>query len=129
MQLACTETKFPIIGTGSGYGVAIHTRTEEKTYLKISEFELGAGLGRKNVRFVIIFQDQAEFNAFATGFWKLKRSLGASSRSTDAGAIAGTENRKGSARRGYSVHYITASGASATATLGIFRARPIKLEK
>ena len=124
-----TETKLPLIGAGSGYGVAIHTRTEEKTYLEITEFAMGAGLGRTASRFVLIFQDQAIFNRFTSGFWKLRKSMEASAKSMDGGTLAGAQTAKDAASKGYSVHFIADSGASARATLGVFRAKPIQLKK
>ena len=34
-----TITKVPIVGAGSGYGVAINTQTGKKTYLTMSRFD------------------------------------------------------------------------------------------
>ena len=63
------------------------------------------------------------------GTWKPRTSMEAAAKSKDGGTAAGTDNKKDSGKRGYSVHFITDSGASATATLGIFHAKPIKLKE
>ena len=60
-------TKIPIVGAGSGYGVAINTRTGEKTYLKMARFDVGGGWGARSVRPVLIFQDEKKFKDFIDG--------------------------------------------------------------
>lgn len=121
-------TKWPMIGTGSGYGVAINKQTGEKTYLEITKFDIGAGLGVKSIRFAIIFQDEKKFNKFKSGVWQLGTSMEATAKSKDIGTAVGTSDKKYGEKRGYSVHLITDSGASATATFGIFQSKPINLE-
>jgi lipid-binding SYLF domain-containing protein len=120
--------KYPIIGTGGGYGVAIHNQTGEETYFEITEFDVGAGLGVRSVRFVIIFESEDKFQLFKKGVWKPRTSMEAAAKSEGGGTAAGTENKKDPVNRGYSVYFITDSGASATATIGIFHAKPIKLK-
>jgi hypothetical protein len=41
-------TKIPLVGAGSGYGVAINTKTEEKTYIKMARFDVGGGWGARS---------------------------------------------------------------------------------
>ena len=120
-----SETKLPFIGAGSGYGVAIENQAEEKTYLKITEFAVGAGLGRRTLRFVIIFEDRRAFNRFTSGVWSFRKSMEASAKSMDGGTGAGAPSGK----KGYSVYVIADSGASAKATLGVFRTAPIQLKE
>ena len=38
-------TKIPLVGVGGGYGVGVDKRTGERTYLKMSRFDIGAGWG------------------------------------------------------------------------------------
>jgi lipid-binding SYLF domain-containing protein len=121
--------KYPVIGTGSGYGVAIHNTTNDKTYLEITEFSVGAGLGVRTIRFVIIFEDEDKFNIFKKGIWKPRTSMEAAAKSKEGGTATGTDNKKNTGKKGYAVYFITDSGASATATLNIFHAQPIKLKE
>lgn len=121
--------KYPIVGTGSGYGVAINNQIREKTFLEITEFTVGAGLGVRTLRFVVIFKDEIKFNKFKNGVWKPRTLVEAAAKSKNGGTAGGTGAEKDTTERGYSVHIITDSGVSATATLGIFHAQPVKLKE
>ena len=122
-------TKIPFIGTGSGYGAAISNQNREKTYVEITELDIGAGLGVRTQRFVIIFHDENKFKIFTSGVWMPRTSIEAGVGYKDTGIKMEGDNKKGSQRNGYEVYFISELGASATATLGILRVKPVKLRK
>ena len=109
-------TKVPIVGVGSGYGVAIRTKTGEKTYLRMSRFDVGGGWGARSVRPVLIFGDEKKFNEFIDGQWEAQAGAEAAAKVGESGA-AGGAGTGDSGDKGYSVHLITDAGVSATATV------------
>jgi len=121
-------TKIPMVGAGSGYGVAIHNKTGEKTYLEISELDIGGGWGARSVRPVIIFRNQKKFKEFIKGVWSAKAGAEASAKVKEAGAAGGAGSGDLAGKRGYSVHLITDAGVSVTWTVGVIRVKPVKLK-
>lgn len=121
-------TKIPIVGAGSGYGVAINTKTGEKTYLKMARFDVGGGWGARSVRPVLIFQDEKKFRDFIDGVWEAQAGAEAAAKIGETGAAGGAGTSTVS-DKGYTMHFITDAGVSATATAGVIRVRPIDLKK
>jgi lipid-binding SYLF domain-containing protein len=124
-----TLTKVPIVGVGSGYGVAINTKTGEKTYLKMSRFDVGGGWGARSLRPVIIFQDEAKFKDFIDGGWELQAGAEAAAKVGETGAAGGAGSGNLPGDKGYSVYMITDAGVSATATAGVIRISVAKLKE
>jgi len=122
-------TKIPIVGAGSGYGVAITTRTGEKTYIKMARFDVGGGWGVRSVRPVLIFQDEKKFKDFIDGVWEAQAGAEAAAKVGETGAAGGAGSGDLPGNKGYSVHMITDAGVSATATAGIIRVKPVKLKE
>jgi lipid-binding SYLF domain-containing protein len=120
-------TKIPIVGAGSGYGVAINTRTGEKTYLKMARFDVGGGWGARSVRPVLIFQNEIKFKDFIDGEWEAQAGAEAAAKVGDSGAASGGGSSN-IGDKGYSMHMITDAGVSATVTAGIIRVKPVKLK-
>jgi hypothetical protein len=122
-------TKIPIVGAGSGYGVAINNKTGEKTYLKIVRFDIGGGWGARSVRPVMIFQDEKKFKDFIDGVWSASAGAEAAAKVQGAGAAGGAGSGNLPGDKGYSIHFITDAGVSATVTVGVIRVKPVKLKK
>jgi len=121
-------TKVPIVGAGSGYGVAINKKTGEKTYLKIVRFDIGGGYGLRSVRVVLIFQNEKKFEDFIDGVWSARAGAetGAKVKDEVVSGVAGSDNLPGD--KGYSIHFIIDEGVSATVTVGLIHVKPIKLK-
>ena len=122
-------TKIPIVGAGSGYGVAIDTKTGEKTYLKMARFDVGGGWGARAVRPVLIFLDEKKFKDFIDGVWEAQAGAEAAAKVGETGAAGGAGSGDLPGNKGYSVHMITDAGVSATATAGIILVKPVKLKE
>jgi len=121
-------TKVPMVGAGSGYGVAIDNKTGEKTYLEITEFDVGGGWGARSLRPVIIFQDEKKFKVFIKGVWNMKAGAEAAAKVKETGAAGGAGSGDIPGDKGYTVHLITDAGVSATWTVGVIRVKPVKLK-
>jgi lipid-binding SYLF domain-containing protein len=120
-------TKIPLVGAGSGYGVAINSATKERTYLKMGRFDVGGGWGARSVRPIIIFSDEEKFKEFIDGDWSVNAGAEAAAKVGDTGASGGAGS--GGDDNGYTTHMITDAGVSATVTAGVIRVSPIELKK
>jgi lipid-binding SYLF domain-containing protein len=123
-------TKIPFFGAGVGYGVAIDNKTQEKTYLRMSRFDFGAGWGARSVRPVLIFRDETKFHQFVDGTFEATFGAEASAKVGETGAAggAGGGNREG-ADKGFSTYLITDAGVSATLSVGFIRVKPVHLKE
>jgi lipid-binding SYLF domain-containing protein len=146
-------TKIPLVGVGAGYGVAVDARTNARTYLRMRRFDLGAGVGVRAIRVVMIFQDEARFRDFIEGGFDAKIGAEATAKVGDKGAAgdsagappdtssagaagdsvpdeqadsAGAPPATGS-DSGYTSYMLTDKGASATATFAIIRVKQVKI--
>ena len=122
-------TKIPIVGAGSGYGVAISTKSGDRTYLKMARFDLGGGWGARSVRPVLIFHDEEKFNKFIDGAWSAQMGAEAAAKVGETGAAGGAGSGDVAKDKGYSIHLITDAGVSATVTMGVIRVKPVRLKK
>lgn len=121
-------TKIPLVGAGSGYGVAIDTQTGDRTYLKMARFDLGGGWGARSVRPVLIFHDKEKFKGFINGAWAANAGAEAAAKVGETGAAGGAGAADVGGDKGYSLHFITDAGVSATVTVGVIRVAPIQLK-
>ncbi len=93
-----SATKAPIVGGGYGIGVLFDKENNSRTYLNITRFDVGAGLGAGRFRALILFENREIMGRFSRGTWS--SGLGAES-------SAGTRSagRYSSPGDGYSVHF------------------------
>lgn len=111
-------TKIPMIGAGKGLGVVIDKRTGTRSYIKVSRFDVGGGIGAQKFKMVIVFDDGELLDRVVSGAWHY-----------EAGAEAGvgSETTEGTARattRGYQAFKLVDSGAVATVTVRVAYAKP-----
>ena len=124
-----TVLKIPLVGVGSGYGVAINNRTGERTYIKMERFDLGGGLGARSERPVLIFRQEERFKEFIEGSWSANAGAEAAAKVGETGAAGNVGSGDLPGDKGYSVHLITDAGVSATLTVGVIRVKPIELKE
>ena len=111
-------TKIPLIGGGGGYGVVRDQISGDRSYIKVSRFEVGGGMGTQKFKVIILFSDQKLLKRAITGSWHF-----------EAGpeAVAGEssiEDNLNKSGEGYSAFRIGESGAVATVTIRVARATP-----
>ncbi len=100
--------KVPVIGGGSGLGVLYDKQEMTRTYMNVTRFDVGVGLGAGRYRILILFQDRAVMEQFKTGVWQ--STVGAE---TAAGPMGGAAVVAG---EGLAVYAIGETGATATST-------------
>jgi len=122
-------TKIPLVGVGAGYGVAVERQTEERTYLRMSRFDLGMGWGARAIRPVMIFHDAEKFRRFIDGDFDVTLGAEASAKVGEAGAAGGGSGEAAKKDTGYTSYVITDAGVSATASLAVIRVKRVQLKK
>ena len=120
--IAMTTTKIPGVGTGLGYGVVIDSRTDKRSYIKVTQFEVGGGLGAQKFKAVILFKDPALLERTIKGGWHFESSADFSGTGeSDSQAIASVSTQSG---KGYKVYKLAESGALATMTIRALHGKP-----
>ncbi len=110
-----STTKVPLIGAGGGYGIIVDNTTKERTYMKIREMQIGAGLGVKVNRTVVVFHDKKLMDHVLTGKWRFGAAAGAAAGDKDAGGgTAGGSDE-------FTMYAFADKGVAATATLNLLR--------
>jgi len=121
-------TKIPVVGAGAGYGVALRQPSGERTYMRMTRFDFGAGWGARSVRPVLIFFDEQKFQQFIDGAFKVKMGAEASAKVGEAGAAGGMGGVSNDPKAGYKGYLITDAGVSATWSVGFVHVKPIKIK-
>lgn len=109
-----SATKIPVIG--GGYGIALLHDLENKTrtYINISRFDFGAGVGAGKFRVLVIFENREIMDKFRNGAWH--PALGADS------AIGSQSYSKVDVKGdGFSVFYASDTGIALTATARLIK--------
>jgi hypothetical protein len=107
-------TKLPLLGGGYGLGVAYDKVAATRTYLNITRFDLGAGLGAGTYRLLVIFDTREALEKFVRNGWQ---------------SMAGAESRLGQRGSsgliglgtGVSAYVMAESGTVLTATARLIR--------
>ena len=116
--LDMSATKIPVIGTGRGYGIVVDRRSTGRSYVQISRFEIGGGIGAQQFKVAILFQDPDLLARAASGTWHY--GAGAELGAGEEGA----QGRRGTSGPGYRAFRLSEGGAVASVTVRIARARP-----
>jgi hypothetical protein len=118
-----TITKIPVVGTGVGYGVVIDRRTGNRSYIRVSQFEVGGGLGAEKFKVLIIFDDAKLLERTAAGTWHYEAGAKAASGSES------TEAATSQSDRGYKAFKLSESGMCVRVTVLMARAKPYLVDQ
>jgi lipid-binding SYLF domain-containing protein len=118
-----TVTKIPVVGTGAGYGVVIDRRTNTTSYIKVSQFEVGGGLGAEKYKVLIVFDDAKLLEKTAAGAWHYEAGASAASGSESA------ETAMSKSDKGYTAFKLSESGACVRVTVLMARAIPYLVDQ
>ena len=112
-------TKVPFVGAGEGIGVVVDSRTDERTYLRLTRFDVGGGLGVRTFRVVVVFFDETLMNKLVSGKFELgagaEAGAGSKDVGTGAGGVAGSRNEK------RALYQLSDTGASVTFTVHLIK--------
>jgi len=112
-------TKVPFVGGGEGIGVVVDSRTDERTYLRLTRFDVGGGLGVRKFRVVVVFFDEEVMKKLASGKLELgagaEAGAGSKDVGTGAGGVAGSRNEK------RAIFQLSDTGAAVTFTVHLIK--------
>lgn len=72
-------------GSGTGRGVAVNNKTQEKTFMNMAELQAGLGIGVKKFMLIWVFDNQQAFNAFVNSGWEIGGQASAAAKAGDTG--------------------------------------------
>ena len=103
-----------IASAGSGYGVVVDNAAKQRTYMKMALGGVGLGLGAKDYRVVMIFNDKSAMDKFVESGWDFGAHADAAAKAGEKGAEASTE---GDIRSQIEVYSMTEAGLALQATV------------
>ena len=121
--IAMSTTKVPGVGTGSGYGVIFDSRYGRRSYIKVTQFEVGGGLGVQKFKAVILFKNPVLLDRTIKGGWHFESTAELSSGEGTVDSASTTEMSRQS-DHGYRVYKLAESGALATITFRALNGKP-----
>jgi hypothetical protein len=102
-----------VIGGGVGLGVLYDKQAGSRTYMNVTRYDLGMGVGAGAFRIVVLFQTRETLEQFRSGTWKTGLRAESATGTTSIATPAYIE--------GASVHIIPESGAAVTVTARFIR--------
>lgn len=116
------STKYPLVGRGAGFGVAVDKNNGRRHYLRVEHFDVGGGLGSLDYRLLIVFFDRSDFDRMRTGTLTFGASMDAASGAGDD--KPGEASRAGISSDKRAVYMLSDEGAAATWTVRMVRFKP-----
>lgn len=102
------------VSAGGGYGSVVDNSTGKRTYMKMALGGVGLGLGAKDYRVVMIFNDKATLNKFLESGWDFGAHADAAAK---AGETGGEMSGEGDIISGIEVFSMTETGLALQATV------------
>lgn len=101
-----------LVAAGNGYGI-LREKNQAPTYMKMAEVGLGPGMGGKDFKLILIFNDKQALASFKAGNLSLAGNADAVAKSGEKGGGAGVEGLANKIK----VYQIVESGLAVQATL------------
>ncbi|MCO4202734.1 MULTISPECIES: YSC84-related protein [Aeromonas] len=105
-----------LLSAGSGYGVLRDNRTGRDTYMKMATAGFGVGLGIKQFKALIIFNETAALDRFITSGFDAGAQADLAAKAADDGKVVVSEAANADFQR-VKVYQLTEQGLAAQATL------------
>ena len=106
--------KLFFFGSGNGYGVVHDNRTKKHTYMRMFSGGIGLGLGVKDYRMVIVFDNEYDLDKFIEEGWDFSGSAEASAKRYEDGVSLSVAK---SVNLDITIYTITKAGLSLEAML------------
>ncbi|MDH5299330.1 MAG: YSC84-related protein [Desulfobulbaceae bacterium] len=108
------NTNLFLVSTARGYGVVVDNKSGKQTYMQMGQLGVGPGLGLKDFRVVIVFNNRKVMNDFVAKGWEFGGHADAAAKSGEKGGAVGGEAY---VAQGISVYTMTEAGAALQATV------------
>ena len=122
-----SATKVPFVGVGDGIGVVVNKEIGERTYLRVTRFDVGGGLGVRTYRLIIIFFEEQALKKLAGGKLEFGAGIEAGAKDKDIGT--GADGITGSRKKGHVLYQLSDSGVSATLTVNLIKYSVLDLDE
>ena len=122
-----SAAKVPFVGAGDGIGVVVNKEAGSRTYLKVTRFDVGGGLGVRTYRVIILFFEEQALEKLADGKIEFGAGVEAGAKDKDIGTGAG--GITGSRKKGFVLYQLSDSGVSATLTVNMIKYSVLDLEE
>jgi lipid-binding SYLF domain-containing protein len=109
-----SSTKLPVVGGGYGFGVLHDKENGSRTYLNVTRFDLGAGLGAGRFRVLVVFENPDVMERFRDGTWQSAVSAASAVGTHSSGRVTTFGD-------GYAVHVVSEAGATIAVTARMIR--------
>ena len=109
-----SATKIPVLGGGYGLALLHDNENSTRTYINISRFDLGAGIGSGRFRVLVIFESREVMEKFRDGSWHSAVGAESTMGSQSVSKVAHVGD-------GYSAHYASDTGAAFAATARVIK--------
>ena len=119
--IGMAETKIPGVGSGLGYGLIVDNLRGEHSYIRITQLEVGAGLGAKRSKIIVVFDDEKLLRRMIKGGVRFESSADIAVVEGDSESSKTLSHKEG---KGYEVYRLTESGAVATMTVRVLHGKP-----
>jgi lipid-binding SYLF domain-containing protein len=113
MVMDAKVTKIPVFGGGGGKGVVVNNVTHQRTYVKATRLDFGAGWGVRAFKVIMLFTDARVLADVEEGGWFYRSGAEA------AAGGAAAEGTVAAADQGYQSFALAEGGASATVTIRV----------
>ena len=111
MVVDMTVTKVPVVGAGYGLGVIVGKSVDAHSYVEVTRFEVGGGLGAQKFKVIVFFYEDEVLRKASSGVWH----FGAGAEGTAGTASA--EGKVTTDEKRYRAFKIVEGGAVATVTV------------
>ena len=109
-----SATKIPIVGAGYGLALLHDLENKTRTYINVSRFDLGAGVGAGRFRVLVIFENRDTLERFRDGTWQSVVGT-----QTTAGSQGGSRTvRSGD---GYAIYFVSDTGVALVASARLIK--------
>ncbi|MHC4955547.1 MAG: lipid-binding SYLF domain-containing protein [Planctomycetota bacterium] len=102
-----------ILASGNGFGAVTNNKTKKITYMKMQEYGVGIGLGAKDFRIVIVFNDEKVMNDFVNSGWDFGGDADAAAKTEESGGAAAGQ----ASTQGMTIYQLTDQGLALQATV------------
>ena len=72
-------------GSGTGRGVAVNNKTQQKTFMNMAELQAGLGIGIKKFILIWVFDNEQAFNNFVNSGWEIGGQASAAAKAGETG--------------------------------------------
>jgi lipid-binding SYLF domain-containing protein len=83
-----TDVNLFLLASGNGYGVLVDSRSGKETFMRMASVGGGVGMGVKDLRFLLVFQDPEALRVFLEQGWQVGGKADASAKYQNTGVSA-----------------------------------------